>query len=80
MHEKRIQNPQAKRPKCKDRQLDAMVAAAWEAGWWCRKAGSGHVFCYGPDGGRMVDVANTPSDHRTIANTRSTFRRAGLSL
>jgi hypothetical protein len=35
-----------------------------------------------PDGSRgtIVLVANTPSDRRTIPNTRSTFRRAGLQL
>jgi hypothetical protein len=80
MHPKRLDNPNAKRPKAKDKQLDAMVERAWKAGWWCRYAGSGHVVCYPPDEGRMVDVANTPSDHRTVPNTRSYFRRAGLDL
>jgi hypothetical protein len=80
MHPERLRNPQAKRPKVKDRELDAMIAAAWKAGWWCRRTGSGHVFCYPPDEGRMVDVANTPSDHRTVPNTRSYFRRSGLPL
>lgn len=80
MHPKRKANPTAKRPKVKDKQLDAMVAKAWAEGWWCRPTGSGHVFCYPPDGGRMVDVANTPSDRRTVPNTRSYFRRSGLEL
>ena len=56
------------------------AAKAWAEGWWCRPTGSGHVFCYPPDGGRMVDVANTPSDRRTVPNTRSYFRRSGLEL
>lgn len=80
MHPKRLENPDAKRPKVKDKALDGMIAKAWDAGWWCRTAGSGHVMCYAPDGGRMVDVANTPSDHRTVPNTRSYFRRSGLDL
>lgn len=80
MHPKRLEDPAARRPKVKDRQLDAMIERAWDAGWWCRPAGSGHVMCYSPDGRRMVDVAGTPSDHRTVPNTRSYFRRAGLKL
>jgi hypothetical protein len=80
VHQERLNDPQAKRPKVKDKELDAMIETAWNAGWWCRPAGSGHVFCYPPDGGRMVCVANTPSDRRTIPNTRSYFRRSGLEL
>ena len=79
MHPKRLENPNAKRPKVKDKELDAMIAKAWEAGWWARKLTNGHVMCY-PPAGNLVDVANTPSDHRTIPNTRSYFRRAGLAL
>lgn len=80
MHPKRLENPNAQRPKVRDRQLDNMVAKAWNAGWWCVPAGSGHVKCYPPGGERMVTVANTPSDHRTVPNTRSFFRRSGLNL
>ncbi len=80
MHPQRLANPSARRPKVKDKALDKMVEAAWKAGWHCRKTGKGHVFCYPPDGGRMVDVANTPSDHRTVPNTRSYFRRTGLKI
>jgi hypothetical protein len=76
---------QAECPAVKDRQLRAMVEAAWAAGWWCEKTSNGHVQCYqwpveGGGRGKIVTVANTPSDHRTIPNTRSTFRRAGLQL
>lgn len=81
VHSKRKATPDAKRPKVKDKELDAMVEAAWAAGWWAeRKKGKSHVKCYSPDGKRMVTVASTPSDHRTIPNTRSAFRRAGLKL
>ena len=80
MHPTRTENPQAKRPKVKNKELDAMVEKAWAEGWWARRTGTGHVICYSPDGGRMVDVANTPSDRRTVPNTRSYFRHAGLSL
>lgn len=34
MHPKRVENAQAKRPKVKDKQLDAMVKTAWSEGWW----------------------------------------------
>jgi len=80
MHPKRLANPQAKRPKVKDKQLDAMIEKAWTAGWWADKRTNGHVMCYSPDGGKMVDVANTPSDWRTVPNTRSYFRKSGLKV
>jgi hypothetical protein len=85
LHPQRTANPTARCPKVKDRQLRAMVEAAWAAGWWCEKTAEGHAKCYSPAGpggqrGKIVFVANTPSDHRTIPNTRSTFRRAGLQL
>jgi hypothetical protein len=80
MHPKRLAAPKARRPSVKHRDLDAMIARAWDAGWWCWPAGGGHVMCYSPDGRYMVDVASTPSDRRTVPNTRSYFRRAGLNL
>lgn len=81
MHATRLENPKAKRPKVKDKQLDAMIVEAWKEGWWAEKRSNGHVMCYSPgEEKKLVDVANTPSDHRTVPNTRSTFRRAGLKL
>ena len=81
LHPTRTANPQGKRPKVKDRVLDAMIAAAWEAGWWCERTGSSHVMCYPADQKeKPVLVANTPSDHRTIPNTRSRLRRSGLAI
>lgn len=85
MHPKRIANAAAHCPKVKDAELQKMIEAAWAAGWWSEKRSSGHVACYSPPvvgGGRgaIVLVANTPSDRRTVPNTRSTFRRAGLQI
>ena len=80
MHPKRKQNPQAKRPRVKEKELDAMVAAAWAAGWWCERGGNKHVKCYPPDDHRMVPVPGTPSDWRTIKNKRAQLRRSGLAL
>lgn len=58
-----------------------MVKAAWAAGWWCEKRSSGHVMCYPvEEAARMILVAGTPSDHRTVPNTKSAFRRSGLNL
>jgi hypothetical protein len=80
MHERRLANPNAACPRVKQKNLNAMVAAAWDAGWWCEKTSKSHVMCYPPDGGRMVLVANTPSDRRTIPNTRSALRLSGLDI
>lgn len=79
-HPKRLASPSAKRPTVKNKDLDAMIAKAWEAGWWAEKRGNNHVLCYPPDGGQMVTMPSTPSDHRSVPNTRSLFRRSGLPL
>jgi hypothetical protein len=79
MHPKRTANPTAKCPRVSDKDLRAMVKAAWTAGWWCSKQPRGHVKCYPPTG-KMVIVSNTPSDHHTIPNTRAAFRRQGLMI
>jgi hypothetical protein len=81
MHSERALNPAGKRPKVKNRELDAMVAAAWDAGWKCSKTSQGHVMCYPPERTvKPVLVAGTPSDHRTIPNTRSALRKSGLNV
>ena len=81
VHPKRREFPQAERPKVRDRELDAMVAAAWDAGWWCVRTKKNHVMCFPPDTTKDgVLVANTPSDFRVVHNTRSDLRRSGLSI
>ncbi len=80
MHPKRSENPNAKRPKLKNRELDAMVKVAWDEGWWCRRTGSGHVQCYPPNDDKSVTVPGTPSDHHSVKNTRKFFRLRGLTL
>jgi hypothetical protein len=57
-----------------------LIEAAWAAGWWCESRLSGHVTCYSPDGSAMVLVAGTPSDRRTVSNTRAALQRAGLAI
>lgn len=81
MHPERRQNPRRKRPKVKNRELDAMIAVAWQEGWHCLKLAKGHVMCYPTDKTlRPVLVASTPSDYRTIPNTRSQLRQRGLNV
>jgi hypothetical protein len=81
MHSKRLENPKAKRPKVKDRQLDKMVKTAWSAGWWAVKRPTGHVMCYHPtDLKEKVLVNNTAGDRHVVPNVRSSFRKAGLKL
>lgn len=80
MHPKRLENPKARRPTVRDKDLDGLIAAAWEAGWWAERGGRNHVKCYAPEGGYIVPVPSTPSDVRTVRNKRAQFRRAGLEL
>ncbi len=80
MHPKRVAQLNASRPRLKNQELDAMIRAAWDAGWWCEVGKKGHVKCFDPGGKKMVIVPSTPSDYRSIPNTRSQFRQAGLAI
>lgn len=81
MHPKRVKNPKAKRPKVKDKKLDAMVTTAWSAGWWAVRLASGHVMCYHPtDMDEKVLVNNTAGDRHVIPRVRGYFLKAGLKL
>ena len=80
LHPDRIKNPQAARPRAKNKDNDAMVKAAWDAGWWCEMAKKGYIHCKSPDLVTMVVIESTPSDHHSTANTRGRLRRAGLNI
>jgi len=80
MHPERLTNPNAKRPKAKDKENDRLVKAAWEAGWWCEMAKKGYIHCKSPDMDTMVTIESTPSDHHNTKNTRSRLRRGGLNV
>lgn len=80
MHPERSANPNAKRPKAKDKENDKLVKAAWDAGWWCVMAKKGYIHCKPPDRGEMVVVESTPSDHHSWKNTRGRLRRGGLNV
>ncbi len=79
MHPRRRANPSAKRPRHARKDYDALVKAAWEAGWWCERKGTNHIACY-PPGGAYVMMPSTPSGSRTLANVRAKLRRAGLAV
>jgi hypothetical protein len=80
MHPKRKQNPEAKRPKAKNKDNDALVQAAWDAGWWCQMSKKGYIHCKSPDGKGMVVIESTPSDHHSTRNSRARLRNLGLSV
>ena len=80
LHPMRKANPKAKRPKAKNKDNDALVELAWEQGWWCEMAKKGYIHAKSPDGKTMIVIESTPSDSRSVANTRSRLRRAGLKL
>ena len=79
LHPLRVANPAAKCPRHPHKDWRPLVAAAWAAGWWCRR-GKKYIYCYSINGQDIVKVPMTPSDWRTIRNKRRDFRAAGLSL
>lgn len=79
-HPGRDENPDAQCPsRHVAKEMRALVDTAWDQGWWCFK-GKKHVICRDPAGETSIRVACTPSDHRTLQNTRAEFRRAGLKI
>lgn len=80
MHPKREANPNAKRPKLTNQDMDALVQLCWEQGWWCERAGNKHIKVWPPSGGRMVPIPATPSGSRTYRNKMSALRRSGLTI
>lgn len=80
-HPKRLENPSAKRPKVTNRDMDSLIVAAWEQGWWCVEGGRNYIKCYPPDGSRMIPIQSTPSNpRRARANKKAALRRAGLDI
>ena len=79
MHRKRADNPTAKRPKARNKENDALVQAAWDAGW-CETVKKGYIHAKSPDRKTMVVIESTPGDHHCISNTRSRLKRAGVSV
>lgn len=57
------------------------MAAASAAGWRVERTQKSHYKFFPPDTSKgIVTVEGTPSDHRSIRNTRSRLRAAGLPI
>lgn len=81
MHPTRLANPSAKRPTVKNSDVDALIKAAWEQGWWCERSKKNHVRCFPPDKAKSaVLLESTPSDYRSVPNSRSRMRKSGLTI
>lgn len=62
------------------KEMKALLKAAEEQGWTVRFTGSGHYQWKAPDGQTIIVTPSTPSDHRSMSNTRAQLKRAGLNL
>lgn len=69
---------QGKRPEAPRKEYDALVKAAWKAGWWCKRRSNNYIACQPPDGRGWVNVPSTPSKQGTLDRTRRSFRKYGL--
>jgi hypothetical protein len=79
LHQKRIDNPKAQRPKATRADVDLLLQAAWAQGAWIERGGNQHFKVYpSGKGRRMVPIPATPSDYRTVRNKRSQLRRNGI--
>jgi len=81
MHPRRLEHPDTPRPKASRKDVDELLVACWDQGWWIVRAGNQHFKCFPPDENqRMVPIPATPSGYRTLNNKRSQLRRFGLQL
>lgn len=78
MHPKRLANPNAKRPRAKDKERDKLVKAAWDQGAWCVPGKSGYIKIFPPNSTEMILIESTPGDYRSLENTKARLRRAGI--
>ena len=61
------------------RDVAPLVKAALAAGWHEVK-GRKHIVLRSPDGVSQVVLPRTPSDHRSLRNSRADLRRHGLVI
>jgi len=73
--------PGERRPRAADKTMDALVAAAWDAGWECKASGTEHVKVRPQGAARwLVSIPGTPSSRRTVPNLTSRLRSAGVEI
>jgi hypothetical protein len=61
-------------------EIRALRALAEAQGWRVRRAKTNHWIFLAPDGVGTAWMPSTPSDHRTIRNTKADLRRMGLRI
>lgn len=74
-----MQEPDAKCPKHPNKDFHKLLKAAWSEGWWCERRRK-YIYCFSTNGEDIVKLPLTPSDWRTIRNTKRNLRAAGLQI
>ena len=80
LHPKRVANDKASRPKRQTKEYDALIKAAWKAGWWCVRGRSNYIKCYDPAKKEVVNVPSTPGRNARRHIVREQFRDLGLDV
>lgn len=81
LHPDRKADPDGKRPKLPNAEMDELVKMAWDAGACCKRAGNNHIKVFPVDGSRMIPIPSTPSDpRRTYKNKLRALQRAGIGV
>lgn len=57
--------------------LEALLREAEKQGCRVQQGGNNHWKIYAPNG-TIIVTGSTPSDHRSVLNTRARLRRAGV--
>jgi len=65
--------------KATNKDVRALLVAAKAANWRVVSTAR-HFQCLSPDGVTIVNIPQTPSDHRSVKNCAAHLRRAGVSV
>ena len=74
LHAEREANPDAKRPKVVNRDMQKLVKFAWDAGAHCVSGGKNHVKIFPADGSKMIPIPSTPSKPSSTYRNKLTRR------
>jgi predicted RNA binding protein YcfA (HicA-like mRNA interferase family) len=66
--------------KVTNKDLHALIGKASREGFEVSRTNGGHIRLSRDGDATPVIVPNTPSDHRSVDNTRAELRRAGVTV
>jgi hypothetical protein len=66
------------KPKVGNKDVQALIDAAWDAGWYVLRTEGGHIKFMSTDRVSTVYTGSSPSDYRAVKNAQAELERNGL--